>query len=372
MRSRILYTKPSITQREIDYATDAAAHGWGARCYEYIYKFEQLFCQYLGSDLALATSSCTGALHMGMSALGIGQGDEVILADTNWIAAPSVIVHLGAKPVLVDVLEDSWCIDPGKAEKAITSKTKAIIATHLYGNLCDMDRLLDIGRRHNIPIIEDAAEALGSAWGQQMAGTQGIFGVFSFHGTKTMTTGEGGMFVTNDNALMRKVQTLNNHGRVPGETHQFWSEVVGFKYKISNIQAAIGCAQVERLPELVARKREIFLRYKSVLSDFAAISMNPEPKGTINSAWMPTVVFSKESGVTRDMLLKALIDENVDARVFFHPISTMPMFDDVPENEVAHSLHMRAINLPSYHDMLDSDMDRVVGALKQVMAKSER
>lgn len=180
------------------------------------------------------------------------------------------------------------------------------------------------------------------------------------------------MFVTNDKALMRKVQTLNNHGRVPGETHQFWSEVVGFKYKISNIQAAIGCAQVERLSELVARKREIFHRYKSALSEFAAISMNPEPEGTINSAWMPTVVFSKKSGVTRDMLLKALIDENVDARVFFHPISTMPMFDDVPENEVAHSLHMRAINLPSYHDMLDSDMDRVVGALKQLMAESER
>jgi perosamine synthetase len=372
MRSRILYTKPSITQREIDYATDAAAHGWGARCYEYISRFEQVFCNYLGSDLALATSSCTGALHLGMSALEIGHGDEVILADTNWIAAPSVITHLGARPVLVDVLEDTWCIDPTKAEEAITPRTKAIVATHLYGNLCDMDRLLDVGNRYGIPIIEDAAEALGSAWSDQMAGSRGIFGAFSFHGTKTMTTGEGGMFVTNDKNLMHKVQTLNNHGRVPGETHQFWSQVAGFKYKISNIQAAIGCAQVERLPELVARKRQIFHNYQAALADLESIAMNPEPEGTINSAWMPTVVFAESAQVSRDMLLEAFAAENIDARVFFHPVSSMPMFEDAPQNGIAHSLHSRAINLPSYHDMSDSDISRVVATVRSVLSQANK
>jgi perosamine synthetase len=294
----------------------------------------------------------------------------VILADTNWIAAASVIVHLGATPVFVDVLPDSWCIDPDKASAAITSRTRAIIATHLYGNLCDMDALLDIGREHDLPIIEDAAEALGSAWGDRKAGSRGLFGTFSFHGTKTMTTGEGGMFVTSDAALNHKVLTLNNHGRVPGETHQFWSQVVGFKYKMSNIQAAIGCAQIERIEDLVGRKREIFAKYRDALARITAISTNPEPAGTVNSAWMPTAVFAPETGVNRELLLAEFKNANVDARVFFHPLSTMPMFTHVPGNVVGHDIADRAINLPSYHDMTDDDIARVVSVLKGCLEKA--
>lgn len=370
MLPRIPYTKPSITDLEVEYATDAARNGWGAQCYDYIHKLESKFASYIGTEFAVATSSCTGALHLGMSALGIGAGDEVILADTNWIAAASVIVHLGATPIFVDVLPDSWCIDPNRASAAITPRTKAIIATHLYGNLCDMDALEDIGRAHNIPIIEDAAEALGSAWGSRKAGSRGLFGTFSFHGTKTMTTGEGGMFVTSDPALNHKVLTLNNHGRVPGETHQFWSQVVGFKYKMSNIQAAIGCAQIERINELVQRKREIFAKYRDALAPIPEISINPEPAGTVNSAWMPTVVFTPESGVGREQLLVEFKGANVDARVFFHPLSTMPMFADMPGNVVGRELAGRAINLPSYHDMTDDDISRVISVLKGCLEKS--
>ena len=171
--SRIYYTKPSITEREIRYATDAAANGWGERCYEYIGRFETLFREHLGVKHAIATSSCTGALHMGLAALDIGPGDEVILADTNWIASAAPITYLGAKPVFVDVLPDSWCINPAKAEAAITARTRAIIAVHLYGNLCDMDTLLAIGARHGIPVVEDAAEALGSVWHGKRAGSMG-------------------------------------------------------------------------------------------------------------------------------------------------------------------------------------------------------
>ena len=158
MNPRIYYTKPSITELEVRFSTDAAANGWGEECYEYINRFERDFKEHLGVEYAIATSSCTGALHMGMSALGIGPGDEVILADTNWIATASGIVHLGAKPVFVDILQDSWCLDPDLVEQAITPRTKAIIAVHLYGNLCDMDRLIAIGEQHGIPVIEDAAE----------------------------------------------------------------------------------------------------------------------------------------------------------------------------------------------------------------------
>ena len=151
MKPRIHYTKPSITEREVEYATDAARNGWGERCYEYINRFEELFKQHLGVKYAIATSSCTGALHMGLAALGVGPGDEVILADTNWIASAAPITYLGATPVFVDILPDTWCINPELAEAAITPRTKAIIAVHLYGNLCDMDALLEIGKRHGIP-----------------------------------------------------------------------------------------------------------------------------------------------------------------------------------------------------------------------------
>jgi len=162
MKERILYTKPSITELEVAYATDAARNGWGEQCYAYINRFEQVFREHLGVQYSIATSSCTGALHLGMAAMGIGPGDEVIMADTNWIATAAPIVHLGAKPVFVDILPDSWCINPQLAEAAITPRTKAIIAVHLYGNLCDMNRLLAIGEKYGIPVIEDAAEAIGS------------------------------------------------------------------------------------------------------------------------------------------------------------------------------------------------------------------
>jgi perosamine synthetase len=282
---KIYYTKPSITEMEVAYATDAARNGWGDRCYEYITRFEEAFKEHLNVKYAIASSSCTGALHMGLAALGIQPGDEVILADINWIASAAPITYLGATPVFVDVLPDTWCIDPEKAEAAISLQTKAIIAVHLYGNLCDMAALLAISQKYNIPIIEDAAEAIGSIYHGKCAGSMGAFGTFSFHGTKTITSGEGGMFVTNDDAFHEKVLTLSNHGRACGQSKQFWPDVVGFKYKMSNIQAAIGCAQMERIDDLIAGKRRIFTYYEEYFRDLP-LKMNTETEGTINGYWL--------------------------------------------------------------------------------------
>lgn len=367
MKSRIPYTKPSITELEVRYATDAAANGWGDHCYDYINRFEEAFKQHLGVKYAIATSSCTGALHLGMAALSIGPGDEVIMADTNWIATASPIVNLGAKPVFVDILEDSWCIDPDKLEAAITPNTKAIVAVHLYGNLCDMDRLLAIGEKHGIPVIEDAAEAIGSVWQGKRAGSMGRFGAFSFHGTKTLTTGEGGMFVTNDAELFERVLTLSNHGRTCGQPLQFWPDIVGFKYKMSNLQAAIGCAQMERIEELISRKREIFAVYRDKLEKLPGLRMNPEPAGTVNGAWMPTVVFAPNTGITREILQAAYAAENADARVFFWPLSSLPMFKSVKSNMKAWDIPARAINLPSYHDLNFHELDRIVTTIENLV-----
>ena len=356
--SRIYYTKPSITELEIRYATDAAANGWGERCYEYITRFEDLFRKHLGVRHAIATSSCTGAMHMGLAALGVNPGDEVILGDTNWIASAAPITYLGARPVFVDVLPDTWCIDPAKAEAAITPRTKAIIAVHLYGNLCDMDALRAIGDRYRIPIIEDAAEAIGSQWHGQRAGSMGTFGTFSFHGTKTLTTGEGGMFVTQDDAIFEKVLTLSNHGRARGQTKQFWPDMVGFKYKMSNLQAAIGCAQMERIDDLIAGKRRIFTYYTEHFRDLP-LKTNPEPAGTKNGFWMPTIVIDEGVVFDREALLAAFKADNIDGRVFFWPLSMLPMFEKKPENVVSYGLYERAINLPTYHDLTDMEMERV-------------
>ena len=362
--SRIHYTKPSITDLELSYAADAAANGWGGRCYEYIGRFESAFRDHLGVAHTIATSSCTGALHMGLSALGVGPGDEVILGDTNWIASAAPITYLGGRPVFVDVLHDSWCLDPERVEAAITPRTKAIVAVHLYGNLCDMDALLAIGARHGIPVVEDAAEAIGSMYHGRRAGSMGAFSAFSFHGTKTVTTGEGGMFATNDPALYQRVLTLSNHGRVTGQAKQFWPDMMGFKYKMSNLQAAIGCAQVERIDELIAGKRRVFERYAAELGGLP-VSMNPEPQGTQNGYWMPTIVVDEGVAFDRSALLDEFRANEIDGRVFFWPLSMLPMFESVPENRVSYSLFDRAVNLPTYHDLRDEEIARVASIVRR-------
>lgn len=366
---KIHYTKPSITDLEVSYATDAAKNGWGEKCYDYIYKFEDLFKKHLNVSYGIATSSCTGAMHMGLSALGITYGDEVILADINWIASAAPITYLGAKPIFVDILADTWCIDPSKIEEAITPKTKAIVAVHLYGNLCDMDAIMAIAKKHNLYVIEDAAEAIGSIYKGKKAGSIGSFGVFSFHGTKTMTTGEGGMFVTNNHELYEKVNILNSHGRNPKNPKQFWAETVGFKYKISNIQAAIGCAQLERIEELIDKKREVFFEYHKLLSHINGLSMNPSPtdEDTQYGYWMPTLVFNKNLNINREILLSGLKENNIDGRVFFYPLSSLPMFEEKQENVISYDIFKRAINLPSYHDIEPEDIENICKTIKEVL-----
>jgi len=361
----IPYTKPSITELEVQFATDAAANGWGEHCYEYISRFEESFKSHLGVKHAIATSSCTGALHMGMSALGVGIGDEVIMSNTNWIATAAPIVHLGATPVFVDILPDSWCLDPSQVEAAITSKTKAIVAVHLYGNLCEMDSLLDISKRHNIPLIEDAAEAIGSIYNGHKAGSLGLFGVFSFHGTKTMTTGEGGIFVTDDSDLYEHVLTLSNHGRARSQNKQFWPDFVGYKYKMSNIQAAIGCAQMQRIGDLISAKRNIFAMYHDYLNDLP-VRMNPEPKGCQNGYWMPTFVVDKNISFNRDNLIAMLKANGIDARVFFWPLSqtNTPGRKAFDEPYISEEINMRALNLPSHHELTTDDASYICSLIR--------
>lgn len=363
----IPFAKPSITQLEIDYATDAASNGWGKKCYEYINKFEDSFASYLNVKHAISTSSCTGALHIAMRALSIKDGDEVIVPEITWIATAAAVTYERAVPVFVDIDPKTWCIDPNKIEAAITSKTKAIIAVHLYGNLCDMARLREIADKHGLYLIEDAAEALGSEWQGLKAGSIADIGVFSFHGTKTITTGEGGMFVCNREDIYQKALLQSNHGRKPTKHTIFWMDEVGVKYKMSNVQAAIGLGQIERIEELVLRKREIFDFYYKNLSDLP-VSMNTQNLGDINSYWLPAVVDNANlTEAKRDQLLEAANQNGIGLRPFFYSLSRFPMFSNLKESSVASRICRSGFNLPSFHDITKEQLYVVISEVRKVI-----
>ena len=356
---KIPINKPSITHLEISYVNDAVANGWGETCYDYIYKFQDDFAKYQGNKFALATSSCTGAIHLALMAAGIEAGDEVIVPEITWIASVEPILYIGAKPVFVDVLKNTWCIDPTKIEEVITPKTKAIIPVHIYGNVCEMNEIMAIAKKNNLVVIEDAAEALGSEYKGKKAGSIGDAAVFSFHGTKTMTTGEGGMLVTNNKEIYEKAKILNDHGRNPNdpENKMFWMRDYGYKYKMSNLQAALGCAQIRRIEELINKKREIFGWYKDLLSNVPC-SLNPEQKNNKNSYWLPTAIF-EDPGFNREAFFNLMKENNIDSRPFFFPLSSLPMFEEKRQNVVSYDIYKRGVNLPSYHDISFEEVKKV-------------
>jgi perosamine synthetase len=361
--NRIPINKPSITSKEIEYVNDAIANGWGEKCYDYIYRFEKDFAKYQKSNYALATSSCTGAIHLALMAMGVKSGDEVIVPEITWIASAEPILYIGAKPVFVDVLEDTWCIDPQKIKESITPKTKVIIVVHLYGNVANMDEILEIAKEHGLFVLEDAAEGLGSECNGRKCGSIGDIGVFSFHGTKTITTGEGGILVTNNELMYKKAKVLNDHGRNPEdpENKPYWMRDYGYKYKMSNIEAAIGCAQIERIDELVSKKREIFNWYQSELKSLN-LQMNVEQPNVINSYWLPTLIFNQD--FDRDDFFRFSKENGIDSRPFFYPLSSLPMFESNENNKVAYDIYKYGVNLPSYDEMTFEDVKRVCNVIK--------
>jgi perosamine synthetase len=370
MKYDIPFAKPSITEREIKYATDAATSGWGKRCYEYINNLERKFATYLDVPYCIATSSCTGALHIALRAIGILPGDEVIVPAITWIGSVAPITYEKAIPVFVDIDPITWCIDIEEIEGVITPKTKAIVAVHLYGNLCNMSKLREIANRHSLYLIEDAAEALGSMWNNKAAGSIGDIGVFSFHGTKTMTTGEGGMLAIKSEEIFEKALIQSNHGRKASRHSNFWMDEVGVKYKMSNIQAAIGCGQLERINELVERKREIFEYYKKKLESLPVV-MNTEGIDEYNSYWLPAVVAT-------DVLMEKRRDEivakanamGIGLRPFFYPLSRFPMFDKYSQLRNSTIVSRSGFNLPSFHDISRVELDSVIEYVRESIAET--
>ncbi len=321
----ILTAGPSITEKEISYVTDAVTNGWNDEWNKYILKLEENFAKYIGVKHAIPTTSCTGAMHLSLKGLGIKPGDEVIVPETTWIATAAVVTYVGAKPIFVDIEKDTWCINPDSVKKAITSKTRAIMPVHLYGGMARMDEIMTIAQENNLNIIEDAAPSLGANFKGKKSGSFGLASAFSFQGAKIMVTGEGGIFVTDDTEFFEKVSKIADQGR--SYTKALWNDSIGLKYKMSNLQAALGLAQLERLEELVDKKRQIFTWYKERLENIDGLSMNVELPKSRNTFWMTTIVMEKDFGITRDEFIQKLKDWNIDSRPVFYPLSHMPMFE---------------------------------------------
>ena len=364
---------PWITEKEVAYVSDAVATAWYGDANKYHLRFEAAFASYCGRRHAVALPSCTAALHLALMALGVGPGDEVIVPDVTWIASVAPVCYVGATPVFVDIDRDSWCIDAEAVAAAITNRTRAIVAVNLYGSMPDYDALTRLADTSGIPLIEDAAEAVGSRWRGRPAGSFGAVSTFSFHGSKTLTTGEGGMIVLDDAALLARVLQMRDHGRAPGDT-MFLNEEVGWKYKMSSMQAALGLAQIERVRELVDRKREIFSWYREELTGWPGGTLNPDIQGLHNSYWMVTVVLDPELGLRKEVLLPRLRAEGVDARPFFYPLSAIPAFEPTLQaerarmrNRVAYAVSPYGVNLPSALSLTREDVARVTAVLRHAI-----
>jgi perosamine synthetase len=375
----ILTAGPSITEKEVGYVLDAIQNGWNSNWDGYLQRFEKAFSDYVGTRFSLTTSSCTGALHLSLLGLGVGPGDEVLVPEISWVATASAVKYCGAEPVFVDVRPDTWCMDVDRAREAVTARTKAIVPVHIYGHPTDMTEVNALAAEHGLKVLEDAAPALGAEVRGRKVGGLGDVACFSFQGAKIMTTGEGGMLCTSDEALYERIHFLWDHGR---DKHiPFQISEVGYKYKMSNVQAAIGLAQIERIDELVAKKRLIYDWYRRRLADMPEVALNTEAPWARSIYWMSSVVLGglgglgglgDKSRVRRDDVIKGLKERGVDSRPFFPPMSSFPMFkNQAANNPVAYRVSQNGINLPSGHNLVEEDVERVCRALKEVFATSQ-
>jgi len=372
---RIPVAGPSITEEDVAAVADAARTNWYGNWNEYIAKFEAEAARRCDMRHALAVPHATSALHLAFATAGLKPGDEVLVPDVTWIASVAPVYQTGAEAVMVDITADTWCIDVEAARRAITPRTKAILGVDLYGSMCDWPALRALAGEHGLALIEDAAESLGSALGGRPAGAFGDLSILSFHGSKTVSCGEGGMLLTNDRALFDRANFLRDHGRtsVAGKYQMFFNTEIAFKYKMSAVQAALGYSQMKRLEALVEKRRQTFAGYRRRLAGVPGVQLNVEPAGTYNCFWMPTVVIDEAYGLTRHDLMEAMDQRGIDTRPVFTPLSSMPAFADrepaqrhARANTVAARISRFGINLPSSGVTSEEDVERVSSALLQV------
>ncbi len=347
--------QPTLAGREREYVLDCLDSTWISSKGKYIPLFEAGFATAVSAQHAASVCNGTVALHLALVALGIGPGDEVIVPTLTYIASVNAIAYTGATPVFVDSVEKTWQMDPDDVERKITPRTRAILAVHLYGHPCEMDRLCAIAVQHSLFLVEDCAEAIGTFYKGRHVGLFGNIGTFSFFGNKTITTGEGGMVVTNDKTLHSRMTHFKGQGLA--EHREYWHDVIGFNYRMTNICAAIGLAQLEQMSRFAARKKEIAARYAKNLAK-SCVTFHPEAEEGSHSYWMCSILVERPAD--REPLRDHLAQCGIETRPVFYPAHTMPMYaDKFQRHPVAESLGWRGINLPSWPGLSDDQVDRV-------------
>jgi len=367
-RSRIHSAGPRISDLEIKYVEDAIRNGWYDQNRGYIEAFEEAFAKYLGVSHALATTNGTGALHLSLAAAGIGPGDEVIVPDISWIATANVVRYCGAEPVFADVCLEDWNLDPDRVVDAITPRTRALFPVHLYGHPAQMDRLVEITERHGLILLEDAAPSVGSRYRGSSPGTFGRAAGFSFQGAKVLATGQGGMFVTDDESVYQRAVKLQEHGRDP-HGGIFFSAEVGYNYKMPNLVAAMGLAQLERVDELVAHKRRVHEWYAAKLKDVEGIQFQEEGPGCTSNWSHPSIRLDPEF-CKRGRLAAGLKKRNIDTRPAFPRMSTMPAFRNA-DTPRAREIEETGINLPTAGYLEEEDVGDICESILEIAADED-
>jgi perosamine synthetase len=360
--------EPSLTGNELDYVQECINTNWISSQGAYVTKFEKSFSSYHSVPYALTTSSGTTALHLALTALGVGPGDEVIVPDLTFGASANSVIHCGAKPVFVDVDPRYWNIDPGLIEASLSKDTKAIMPVHLYGHPCDMDPILDVAQGHSLFIVEDCAEALGAEYKGRLVGTFGDVACFSFFSNKIITTGEGGMVITNATDLMEKMEVLRDHGM--RKEKRYWHEVAGFNYRMTNLQAALGLAQMEQIQSFINNRREIAAMYSQQLANIEGIFLPPERQWAKNIYWLYSILIDeKRLGISRDKLILELQKEGVETRPMFYPLHIQPAFRSAEGSfPVTERLAATGLSLPSGGTVSIKKVKKISGYIKKIIS----
>jgi perosamine synthetase len=359
--------RPSIGDREKKYVAEAMDSGWVSSKGPFLDRFERDFAAYLGVSHGVAAANGTVALHLAFAALGLGPGDEVIVPTLTYIASVNAITYTGATPVFVDSDPTCWNLDPSLIERAITPRTKAIEAVHLYGHPTDMDPIMEIAARHHLHVVEDAAESHGATYKGRLVGTIGTVGAFSFFGNKIITTGEGGMLVTNDDEVAAHSRHLRGQGVSP--TRTYWHDILGFNYRMTNIAAAMGCAQLERIDETLAAKRTVADWYRRYLKGIEGVTLQSEASWARSVFWMNCILVAPE---LRDPLMAHLAGEAIETRPFFFPAHTLPMYRTGESFPVAERLGASGINLPSYASLEEAQVAAVCASIRRFVQPHRR
>ncbi|MEQ9265262.1 MAG: DegT/DnrJ/EryC1/StrS family aminotransferase [Balneolaceae bacterium] len=355
--------KPSLGGNELKYVTNCVETEWISSQGTFVTKFEELVGEYIGLKNAVAVSNGTVALHLALISLGIGEGDEVIVPDMTFAASVNAVIHANATPVLVDVDRNTFNINVSEIEKAITDKTKAIMPVHLYGNPCDMDQINEIAQKHNLLVIEDAAESLGSIYKGKQTGSIADAAIFSFYGNKTITTGEGGIVVFKDDNAYERACVLRDHGMQKDK--RYWHNYIGYNYRMTNLQAAIGVAQMERIDEIINRKIEIANIYIEGLNKIDGITI-PELdfENSRNTYWLFTFLIDLD--IDRSELIEYLKDHGIETRPVFYCIHNMPPYMNYRHKDLSNSKYIskNGVSIPSFIELTDDQLRYIVETIQ--------